>query len=100
MYFDDLVGLFYAGRTSSSQLSVAHVLKPYLDRRDVRVLAEATPEAFRVLQELDRGFTDLFQILRLDEPNEEKNLRTLLGTRRTLRLDGRGRALNAQFEQG
>src|SRR5690349_14163628 len=84
LYFDDLIGLFYAGRTSSSQLSVAQVLKPYLERRDVRVLAEATPEAFRVLQELDRGFTDLFQILRLDEPNEEKNLRTLLGTRRKL----------------
>ena len=38
LYFDDLIGLFYSGRTSSSQLSVAHVLKPYLERRDVRVL--------------------------------------------------------------
>ena len=84
LYFDDLIGLFYAGRTSSSQLSVAHVLKPYLERRDVRVLAEATPEAFRVLQELDRGFADLFQVLRIEEPNEEKNLHTLLGSRRTL----------------
>jgi ATP-dependent Clp protease ATP-binding subunit ClpC len=76
--------LFYSGRTSSSQLSVAHVLKPYLERRDVRVLAEATPEAFRVLQELDRSFADLFQIVRIEEPNEEKNLHTLLGSRRTL----------------
>ena len=84
LYFDDLIGLFYAGRTSSSQLSVAHVLKPYLERRDVRVLAEATPEAFRVLQELDRGFADLFQIVRIEEPNEQKNLHTLLGFRRTL----------------
>lgn len=84
LYFDDLIGLFYAGRTSSSNLSVAHVLKPYLERRDVRVLAEATPEAFRVLQELDRGFADLFQIVRIEEPNEQKNLHTLLGFRRTL----------------
>ena len=84
LYFDDLIGLFYSGRTSSSNLSVAHVLKPYLERRDVRVLAECTPEVFRVLQELDRGFADLFQIVRIDEPNEEKNLRTLLGSRRTL----------------
>lgn len=84
LYFDDLIGLFYAGRTSSSNLSVAIVLKPYLERRDVRVLAEATPEVLRVLQELDRSFADLFQIVRIDEPNEEKNLRTLLGTRRTL----------------
>ena len=84
LYFDDLIGLFYAGRTSSSQLSVAHVLKPYLERRDVRVLAESTPEVFRVLQELDRGFADLFQIVRIEEPNEEKNLHTLLGFRRAL----------------
>ncbi len=84
LYFDDLIGLFYAGRSSASQLSVAHVLKPYLERRDVRVLAETTPEAFRVLQELDRGFADLFQIVRIEEPNEDKNLRTLLGFRRTL----------------
>jgi len=84
LYFDDLIGLFYAGRSSASNLSVAHVLKPYLERREVRVLAEATPEASRVLQELDRSFADLFQIVRIEEPSEEKNLHTLLGSRRTL----------------
>jgi ATP-dependent Clp protease ATP-binding subunit ClpA len=84
LYFDDLIGLFYAGRTSSSNLSVAHVLKPYLERRDVRVIAESTPEAFRVLQEMDRSFADLFQVVRIEEPNEAKNLHTLLGSRRTL----------------
>src|ERR1043166_4518155 len=84
LYFDDLIGLFSSGRTSSSNLSVAHVLKPYLEHREARVLAECTPEAFRVLQQLDRGFADLFQIVRIEEPNEAKNLHTLLGTRRTL----------------
>lgn len=84
LYFNDVIGLFYAGRTSSSQLSVAHVLKPYLERRDVRVIAESTPEAFRVLQELDRSFADLFQVVRIEEPGEAKNLHTLLGSRRTL----------------
>jgi ATP-dependent Clp protease ATP-binding subunit ClpC len=84
LYFDDLVGLFYSGRTSSSQLSVAYVLKPYIERRDVRVLAEITPEALRVLQELDRSFVDLFEILRIEEPNEDKNTRTLLHYRRAL----------------
>lgn len=84
LYFDDVIGLFYAGRTSSSNLNVAHVLKPYLERRDVRVIAESTPEAFRVLQELDRSFADLFQVVRIEEPNEARNLHTLLGSRRTL----------------
>lgn len=84
LYFDDLVGLFYSGRTSSSQLSVAYVLKPYIERRDVRVLAEITPEALRVLQELDRSFVDLFEILRIEEPNDDKTTRTLLHYRRAL----------------
>ena len=84
LYFDDLVGLFFSGRTSNSQMSVAYVLKPYIERRDVRVLAEVTPEELRVLQELDRSFVDLFEILRIDEPNEDQTTRTLLGYRRSL----------------
>ena len=91
LYFDDLVGLFYSGRTSNSQLSVAHVLKPYVERRDVRVLAEITPEALRVLQELDRGFVDLFEILRIAEPGEDEVLRILLGYRRSLEKQYRSR---------
>jgi hypothetical protein len=58
LYFDDLLGLYLAGRTSQSDLSVAHVLKPYAERREVRLVAETSPEAFRVLKERDRGFAE------------------------------------------
>ena len=84
LFFDDLVGLFSAGRSSSSSLSVAEVLKPYIERRDVRVLAEITPEALRVLQELDRSFVDLFTVVQIPEPTEKENLLILLGYRRLL----------------
>lgn len=84
LYFDDLVGLFSAGRTSSSTLSVADVLKPFIERRDVRVIAETTPEALRMLQELDRSFVDLFKVLPIKEPTENENLLTLIGYRRAL----------------
>ncbi|HMC89810.1 MAG TPA: hypothetical protein VKI17_09685, partial [Gemmataceae bacterium] len=60
LYFDDVLGLFQAGHTANATLSLAGALKPYLERREVRVLAEMTPEAFRVLREQDRGFADLF----------------------------------------
>ena len=49
LFFDDFLGLYHAGITSQSDLSVAHVLKPYVERRDVRLIAEMTPETFRVL---------------------------------------------------
>lgn len=84
LYFDDLVGLFSAGRTSQSSLSVADVLKPYIERRDVRVVGESTPEALRVLQELDRSFVDLFKVVPIREPTENENLLTLIGYRRVL----------------
>ena len=84
LYFDDLVGLFSAGRSSASSLSVADVLKPYIERRDIRIVAETTPEALRVLQELDRSFVDLFKVIPVREPTEHENLLTLLGYRRML----------------
>lgn len=87
LYFDDLVGLFLAGVSSSSTLSAAQVLKPYLERRDVQVLGEITPEAFRVLQERDRSFADLFHVLPVREPSDEVAQRILIGVQR--RLEGK-----------
>lgn len=84
LYFDDLVGLFKAGISRDANLSVAQVLKPYLERRDVRMLGEITPEAWRVLREQDRGFADLFQVLPVLEPSEEETLEMLLGLTRQL----------------
>src|SRR5204863_7056703 len=87
LYFDDLIGLFLAGVTSQSALSAAVVLKPYLERRDVRVLGEITPEGLRVLQERDRGFADLFHLIPVREPTDADTLRILVGRQR--RLEGK-----------
>jgi ATP-dependent Clp protease ATP-binding subunit ClpA len=84
LYFDDLIGLFLAGVSSCSSLSVADVLKPYLERGEVRVLGEITPEALRVLRERDRGFADLFHLLPVREPTEEQTLRILISVQRQL----------------
>ena len=84
LYFDDLIGLFRAGLSRDSDLSVAQVIKPWISRRDVRVLAEITPEALRVLREQDRAFADMFHIVRLDEPNEDDALRILISVIREL----------------
>jgi len=84
LYFDDLLGLFRAGISRDSNLNVAQVLKPYIERREVRVLGEINPEAWQVLRERDRGFADLFQILPITEPDEETTLEMLLGLIRQL----------------
>lgn len=84
LYCDDLLGLFKAGISRDSNLNVAQVMKPYLERRDVRLLGEITPEAWRVLREQDRGFADLFQLLPIKEPSEDETLAMMLGLQRQL----------------
>ena len=82
LYFDDLLGLFFAGVSANSDLNVAQVIKPYIERRDIRIISEITPKTFRVLQEKDRSFTELFHVFRLKETDEAESFRILLSIRR------------------
>ena len=84
LYFDDLLGLYRAGVSASSKLCMADVLKPHVERRDVRIIGEMTPEAWRVFQERDRSFADLFHLVRIDEPSEARSVPILLGVVRHL----------------
>ncbi|HEX4949307.1 MAG TPA: AAA family ATPase, partial [Blastocatellia bacterium] len=84
LYFDDLLGLYQAGISASSDLSVAQVIKPFVERQEFQLLVEITPEAFRVLQERDRSFADMFQILRINEPTEDDTFRILLSALKQL----------------
>jgi ATP-dependent Clp protease ATP-binding subunit ClpC len=73
LYFDDLLGLFSAGPSSASTLSAGDVLLPWLANKSVRVLAEASPEVWRVLRERQRAFSDMFRVehvLELPEATE------------------------------
>ncbi len=72
LYFDDLIGLFRAGQSRDSSLCVADLLKPVLQDRAVRVLAEITPQAFDVLSELDRSFAEHFHVVRVEPTSREQ----------------------------
>jgi ATP-dependent Clp protease ATP-binding subunit ClpA len=87
LVFDDLVGLFRAGVSSQSTLSAGQVLRDFVARREVSVLAESTPAAFNVLREVDRAFADLFHVIPVREPSPEATLRLLI--RLVRELEGR-----------
>ena len=87
LYFDDLLGLYQAGRSSESDLCIAHVLKPYILRGEVRLLGEITPEALRVLKERDRGLADGLHVLPVEEPTESQALPILIAIQRQLEAD-------------
>lgn len=84
LYFDDVLGLYQAGQSADSDLNVAAVMRPWVERRDFRLLAEMTPDAFRILREKDRGFADLFHILPVREPEEPQTRRILIHVIRRL----------------
>ena len=72
LYFDDLPGLLTAGMNSASDLNIAQVLRPALEKRRVRVIAEITPEAWRVLRERDRALAELFTSFPSMNPRSRK----------------------------
>jgi ATP-dependent Clp protease ATP-binding subunit ClpA len=91
LYFDDFLGLYRAGISRDASLSVADVLKPFILRREVRVLAEMTPEAWQALQERDRGLADQFHVLRIAATDEATTRRVMLEVHRQLEAEHRCR---------
>jgi ATP-dependent Clp protease ATP-binding subunit ClpC len=63
---DNLLDLARTGGRSSSD-SIAMFLLPYLQRAELRLMAEATPAELDACRRLLPGFADLFQILNISQ---------------------------------
>lgn len=81
---DNPVALARIGRSASNDMGMSQVLKPYLEKRSFQLLLVATPEEWKLLQEKDRAFTDLFQVIRIEPPNMELAFRMIMERRRIL----------------
>jgi len=66
LYIDNPVALLRIGKTSQTSLTLSHLLKPHLEKREFPVVLEATQQEWQSIQQLDRGFADLFQVMRLE----------------------------------
>lgn len=86
LYFDDLIGLFSAGKSRDSNLTVGALLKLQMEEGKLRIVAEATPEVWRKLREVDRGLADLFTVLHVREPEAVDTLKILIRTLQDLEL--------------
>ena len=65
LFFDNPVALLRVGRSAGSSLTLASMLKVHLDKGNLDVVLEATPEEWQRMQEIDRSFTDLFEVVRV-----------------------------------
>ncbi len=78
LYFDDLVGLFTAGRTRDSSLSAADVLRSHLSEHRVRIVAESTAEQLAILRRRDRALADRFHLVHVPTLSADDALPTVL----------------------
>ncbi|MCY2962330.1 MAG: AAA family ATPase [Planctomycetota bacterium] len=84
LYIDDLLGLYHVGQSRDANLSIADMVKPSVLRREVRLLAELTTEAWQLLQEKDRGLADQFHVIRIAAMGESETRRVMLQVQRRL----------------
>lgn len=83
---DNPVALLRIGKAAQSDLCLANVLKPYLEKRQIQVVLLATPDEWKIMQDTERGFCDQFQMIRMTEPDMETSVRIVLQNRRQLEL--------------
>ena len=73
---ESLLDLVRAGGLGPSD-SIASFLLPYLQRAEVRIVTEATPEELDACRRLLPGFADLFQVLKLPPLGRDKAIAVL-----------------------
>ncbi|MEM7181109.1 MAG: AAA family ATPase [Spirochaetota bacterium] len=71
LYIRNAVALSTTGQTAQSNLSLADVLKPYIEKQKFSVILEATPEEWARFREFDYHFTELFTPVLLEEPDRK-----------------------------
>ncbi|MEM7473616.1 MAG: AAA family ATPase [Planctomycetota bacterium] len=85
LYFDDLVGLFSAGKTRDSNLSAADVLRSYWAENRVRVLAEITAEQLAIFRRRDRALADRFHLIHVPSWSSDDAMPVVLEAANELR---------------
>ncbi|MEZ0229992.1 MAG: HEAT repeat domain-containing protein, partial [Planctomycetota bacterium] len=91
IYVPDVNQLLEAGRASDTQQNFASMIAPYLERGEIAILGESTPEAFRRGLERDQPFRKLFQVIQIESMSQESALDVLHGVGRELAQDARER---------
>ncbi len=87
LFFDNAVALLRIGKSSQNDMTLSDVLKPYLEKRLLQTVLVATPEEWKVVQEKDRRFADLFRVIRVDEPEMVTGVKMVLQRRKLLEIE-------------
>ena len=68
------------GNTEESSMDLANILKPALDRGDIKVIGATTDIEYKTYIIKDRAFLRRFDRIDIEEPDEETTVKILLGS--------------------
>jgi ATP-dependent Clp protease ATP-binding subunit ClpC len=74
LYMGRLVEALDAGKFFGSDYNLAQLLKPQLADRRLRLVAEASPEEWSLIERRDIGFARAFQVIRMEDPSDDAAL--------------------------
>lgn len=72
VFIDDIHNLVGAGRTTGGNSDLANLIKPYLEKSNIRFIGATTPSEMRKQLENEPAFVRRFQKLELEEPSREE----------------------------
>lgn len=81
---DNPMALLSIGKSAQNSMTVSDLLRPYLEKRQLRLLIIATDQEWKAVQEKGRRFSSIFQVMRMVPPSLEEAHRIVLAKRRQL----------------
>ena len=81
IYIDEIHNLVGAGRTGDGSMDASHMLKPYLERGDVRFIGSTTYDEYNRYFARSKGIVRRFQQIDIAEPGIDDCIEILKGLR-------------------
>lgn len=82
IYIDEIHNLIGAGRSGDSSMDASNMLKPYLERDDIRFMGSTTYEEYNKYFSRSKGIVRRFQQIDINEPSVEETIKILKGLKK------------------
>ena len=80
LFIDEIHTIVGAGSTESSHNDISNMLKPFIDRGDIKIIGATTREEYEHFLLPDRALARRFYPIQVEEPSKEMTLEILKGS--------------------
>lgn len=79
VYIDEIHNLIGAGQTSEGSMDASNMLKPYLEKGDIRFIGSTTYQEYNRYFAKSKGIVRRFQQIDIAEPSQEETIKIIEG---------------------